>query len=70
MHSKYSTALSALKDPHLPPIDQNTMRFYNRVSIYNEYGGMGFEEESIKMANALGNKATYAAIKSWNINNG
>jgi len=56
VHSKYSTALSALKDPYLPPIDQNTMRFYNRVSIYNEYGGMGFEEESIKMANALGNK--------------
>ena len=32
------------------------MRFYNRVSLYNEYGGMGFEEESLKMATALGNK--------------
>ena len=32
------------------------MRFFNRVSIYNEFGGMGFEDESIKMANALGNK--------------
>ena len=56
IHSKYATALSTLDDPTLPPIDQNTMRFYNRVSIYNEYGGMGFKEESIKMANALGNK--------------
>ena len=56
VHSKYSTALSTLKDPTLPPIDQNTMRFYNRVSVYNEYGGMGFEEESKKMATALGNK--------------
>ena len=56
VHSKYATALSALKDPTLPPIDQNTMRFYNRVSVYNEYGGMGFEEESKKMATALGNK--------------
>jgi len=56
VHSKYATALSTLKDPTLPPIDQNTMRFYNRVSIYNEYGGMGFEEESKKMATALGNK--------------
>ena len=37
VHSKYATALSALKNPTLPPIDQNTMRFYNRVSIYNEY---------------------------------
>ena len=55
-HSKYATALSALKDPTLKPIDQNTMIFYNRVSVYNEFGGLGFEEESIKMANALGNK--------------
>ena len=55
-HSKYATALSSLKDPTLKPIDQNTMIFYNRVSVYNEFGGLGFEEESIKMANALGNK--------------
>ena len=32
------------------------MFFYNRVAVYNDYGGLGFEEESIKMANALGNK--------------
>ena len=55
VHSKYATALSTLKNATLPPIDQNTMRFYNRVSIYNEYGGLGFKDESIKMANALGN---------------
>ena len=56
VHSKYATALSALKDPTLKPIDQNTMMFYNRVSVYNEFGGLGFKEESNKMANALGNK--------------
>ena len=55
-HSKYATVLSTLKDPTLKPIDQNTMIFYNRVSVYNQFGGLGFEEESIKMANALGNK--------------
>ena len=55
-HSKYATALSTLKDPVLKPIDQNTMIFYNRVSVFSEFGGLGFEEESIKMANALGNK--------------
>jgi ribulose-5-phosphate 4-epimerase/fuculose-1-phosphate aldolase len=26
------------------------------VSVFNEFGGLGFEDESIKMANALGNK--------------
>ena len=56
VHSKYSTALSTLKDPSLKPIDQNTMIFYNRVSILRDFGGLGFEEESLKMANALGNK--------------
>ena len=55
VHSKYATALSCLKDPTLPPIDQNTMRFYNRVAFYNEFGGLGFEEESEKMANSIGN---------------
>ena len=56
VHSKYATALSALKDPTLKPIDQNTMIFYNRVSVFNDFGGLGFKEESLKMANALGNK--------------
>ena len=56
VHSKYATILSTLKDPTLKPIDQNTMMFYNRVSIFNEFGGLGFEEESEKMASALGNK--------------
>ena len=56
VHSKYATALSTLKDPILKPIDQNTMIFFNRVSVFNEFGGLGFEDESIKMANALGNK--------------
>jgi len=56
VHSKYATALSTLKDPIMKPIDQNTMIFFNRVSVFNEFGGLGFEDESIKMANALGNK--------------
>ena len=56
VHSKYATALSALDDPTLPPIDQNSMRFFNRVGVYRDYGGMGFEEESEKMATKIGNK--------------
>ena len=55
VHSKYATALSALKDPNLPPIDQNSMRFYNRVAVYSDFGGLGFEEESKKMAACIGN---------------
>ena len=55
VHSKYATALSTLKDPTLKPIDQNTTRFYNRVAIFNDFGGLGFEDESNKMATAIGN---------------
>ena len=56
VHSKYATALAALEDPTLPPIDQNTMRFFNRVGVYRDFGGMGFEEESERMASKIGNK--------------
>ena len=58
VHSKYATALSCLKDPTLPPIDQNTMRFYNRVAVFNDFGGLGFEDESEKMASCIGNHNT------------
>ena len=56
VHSKYATVLSTLKNPTLKPIDQNTMTFYNKIAVYNDFGGLGFQDESIKMANALGNK--------------
>jgi len=58
VHSKYATALSCLKDPTLPPIDQNTMRFYNRIALFDDFGGLGFEEESEKMAHSIGNHST------------
>ena len=62
VHSKYATALSTLKDPTLQPIDQNTMRFYNRVAIYDDFGGLGFEEESNKMAAAIGNNRSMLLV--------
>ena len=58
VHSKYATALSTLKNPTLEPIDQNTMRFYNRVAVFNDFGGLGFEDESEKMASCIGNHNT------------
>ncbi len=45
LHPKYSTALAALADSSLPPVDQNTAMFYDRVIIDEEYGGLAFEEE-------------------------
>jgi len=33
------------------------MRFFNRISTFNDFGGLGFEEESNKMASAIGNNS-------------
>ncbi len=57
VHSKYATALSCLKDPSMPPIDQNTMRFYNRVAIDTEFDGMGLGDEAVRLAGVLGDKS-------------
>jgi ribulose-5-phosphate 4-epimerase/fuculose-1-phosphate aldolase len=55
LHSKYATALAALKDPVLPPVDQNSMRFFNRVAIDDGYDGMGLGDEAERLAVGLGN---------------
>ena len=41
LHPHYTTALACLDDPSLPPIDQNTMRFFNRLAIDKGFDGMG-----------------------------
>ncbi len=56
VHSKYATALAGLKDSTMPPIDQNTMRFFNRVAIDDGFDGLGLEEEADRLATRLGNK--------------
>ena len=57
LHPKYTTALCCLKDPVLPPIDQNSMRFYNRVAIDDGYDGMGLGDEAERLARVLGNRS-------------
>jgi ribulose-5-phosphate 4-epimerase/fuculose-1-phosphate aldolase len=57
LHTKYATALACLKDPTLPPIDQNTMRFYDRVAIDDGFDGMGLGDEAERLAGQLGNRS-------------
>ena len=54
VHSKYATVLATLEDPSMPPIDQNTMRFYNRLSFDPEFGGLGLEEEGERISTMIG----------------
>jgi ribulose-5-phosphate 4-epimerase/fuculose-1-phosphate aldolase len=57
LHSKYATALACLKDPTMPPIDQNTMRFFNRVAMDDGFDGMGLGSEAERLAHGLGNRS-------------
>ena len=57
VHSKYATVLASLKDSNIPPIDQNTMRFYGRLAIDDHFGGMAFGDEAERACSLMGNKS-------------
>ncbi len=46
VHSIHATVLASLADSTLPPIDQNTAMFFNRVAVDDQFGGLAFEEEA------------------------
>ena len=46
VHPSYATVLASLAESTLPPIDQNTAAFFNRVAIDDAYAGLAFEEEA------------------------
>ena len=57
LHPKYATALAALADSTMLPIDQNTMRFFNRVAIDDGFGGMALSsQEGDRLAKLMGHK--------------
>jgi ribulose-5-phosphate 4-epimerase/fuculose-1-phosphate aldolase len=57
LHPPYGTAIASLANPEIPPIDQNTARFYNRIAFDMDYGGMAnSNEEGDRLARLMGNK--------------
>ena len=57
VHPKYATVLASLEDSAMPPIDQNTMRFYNRIAVDDHYGGMGLGAEAERLPQVLAGKS-------------
>ena len=57
VHSRYATALAALGDSSMPPIDQNTMRFFGRVAVDDGFDGMGLGDEAERLSTTLGDSA-------------
>lgn len=59
VHPPYATAIAALADPEIKPIEQNTARFYNRVAYDLGYEGMANSDaEGERLARLLGNRKT------------
>ena len=57
LHPVYTTAVACLAKPHVPPIDQNTARYFNRVAVDELYGGMAdTEAEGARLAGLLDGK--------------
>ncbi|MFT9297983.1 MAG: class II aldolase/adducin family protein, partial [Gluconobacter sp.] len=53
-HPVYSTTISTLRDPTILPIDQNTARYFNRVAVDTQYGGMADSDaEGARLASLL-----------------
>jgi len=55
VHPPYASALAALADPTLKPIDQNSARFFNRLAIDRGYSGIADQqEEGDRLVRVLG----------------
>lgn len=56
VHPRYATVLAGLADSTMLPIDQNCARFYNRVAVDEDYGGLALEEEAERCTRLLNDK--------------
>jgi ribulose-5-phosphate 4-epimerase/fuculose-1-phosphate aldolase len=56
-HPPYTTALAGLKDPTMKPIDQNTARFFGKMGVDLDFGGIADDSgEGARLAQAFGNR--------------
>ena len=62
VHPIYATVLSTLMDSNLPPIDQSSAMFHNRVIIDTEYGGLAFESEGKRCAALFKDKKKFVMV--------
>jgi ribulose-5-phosphate 4-epimerase/fuculose-1-phosphate aldolase len=54
-HMPYATALACTEGFRLQPIDQNAMRFYERIAYDDDFGGMALDDaEGDRLCTALG----------------
>jgi ribulose-5-phosphate 4-epimerase/fuculose-1-phosphate aldolase len=57
VHPPHATAIAALADPDIKPIEQNTARYFDRIAIDRGYGGIADnDEEGRRLVRVLGDK--------------
>jgi len=57
LHPVYTTSVACLAQPHIPPVDQNSARYFNRIAVDTLYGGMAdTKEEGARLASLLTDK--------------
>jgi len=58
LHPPYATAIAALADPEIKPVEQNTARYYNRVAVDTEFGGIADDRaEGERLVRVMGNRS-------------
>lgn len=58
VHPPYATAVAALADPTIKPIDQNTARFFDDVAYDLNFGGIADDAaEGARLAEVIGDRA-------------
>ena len=56
-HMPYATAITMLEGGRIEPVEQNAIRFHNKIAYDDEYNGLALdEEEGLRIASKLGNK--------------
>ena len=56
-HMPYATALTAVEDGRLEPVNQNSLRFYGDVAYDDDYNGLSLDiAEGVRMAGVMGDK--------------
>lgn len=62
VHSTYATVLATLKDSNLPPLDQTSAMFFNRVVVDTDYGGLAFGSEGERCSHLFSDPAKKVMI--------
>ena len=56
-HMPYATALTMLEGGRIEPVEQNAIRFHNKIAYDDEYNGLALDDdEGHRIASKLGNK--------------